>query len=56
MAQEHSVEQMNHGRKVYDFMHWDKLAFIISGILLIIAVAIIGVRGFNWGLISPVER
>ncbi|WP_168385465.1 protein translocase subunit SecF [Erwinia amylovora] len=50
MAQEHSVEQMNHGRKVYDFMHWDKLAFIISGILLIIAVAIIGVRGFNWGL------
>lgn len=50
MAQEHSVEQMNHGRKVIDFMRWDKLAFIISGILLIVAVAIIGVRGFNWGL------
>jgi len=50
VAQEHSVEQMNHGRKVIDFMRWDKLAFIISGLLLIVSVAIIGVRGFNWGL------
>ncbi len=50
MSQEHSVEQMNHGRKVVDFMRWDTLAFIISGLLLIISVAIIGVRGFNWGL------
>jgi len=41
---------MNHGRKVVDFMRWDTLAFIISGLLLIISVAIIGVRGFNWGL------
>lgn len=50
MAQEHSVEQMNHGRKVIDFMRWDKLAFTISALLLIVAVVIIGVRGFNWGL------
>ena len=50
MSQEHSVEQMNHGSKVVDFMRWDTLAFIISGLLLIISVAIIGVRGFNWGL------
>ncbi|WP_443112758.1 protein translocase subunit SecF [Erwinia sp. SLM-02] len=41
---------MNHGRKVVDFMRWDTLAFIISGLLLIISVAIMGVRGFNWGL------
>ena len=50
MAQEYSVEQLNHGRKVVDFMRWDTLAFIISGLLLIASVAIIGVRGFNWGL------
>ncbi|MGZ9916984.1 hypothetical protein ACXYTH_28420, partial [Escherichia coli] len=23
MAQEYTVEQLNHGRKVYDFMRWD---------------------------------
>ncbi|MEN5016536.1 protein translocase subunit SecF [Erwinia sp. Eh17-17] len=50
MSQEHSVEQMNHGRKVYDFMRWDTLAFAISVLLLIASVAIMGVRGFNWGL------
>ncbi|WPU22086.1 protein translocase subunit SecF [Cedecea neteri] len=50
MAQEYTVEQLNHGRKVYDFMRWDNWAFGISGILLILSVAIIGVKGFNWGL------
>lgn len=50
MAQEYSIEQLNHGRKVVDFMRWDTLAFIISGLLIIISIAIVGVRGFNWGL------
>ena len=50
MAQEYTVEQLNHGRKVYDFMRWDYWAFGISGLLLIVALAIIGVKGFNWGL------
>jgi len=50
VSQEHSVEQLNHGRKVYDFMRWDTLAFAISVLLLIASVAIMGVRGFNWGL------
>ncbi|NIF23412.1 protein translocase subunit SecF [Candidatus Pantoea multigeneris] len=50
MAQEYTIEQLNHGRKVVDFMRWDKLAFLISGLLIIAAVAIMGVRGFNWGL------
>ena len=50
MSQEHSVEQLNHGRKVYDFMRWDALTFAISVLLLIASVAIMGVRGFNWGL------
>lgn len=50
MAQDYTVEQLNHGRKVYDFMRWDYWAFGISGILLIAAIIIMGVRGFNWGL------
>ncbi len=50
MAQDYTVEQLNHGRKVYDFMRWDSVAFGISIILLIAAIAIIGVKGFNWGL------
>ncbi len=50
MAQEYTVEQLNHGRKVWDFMRWDYWAFGISGFLLIVSIAIIGVRGFNWGL------
>ena len=48
--QQYTVEQLNYGRKVIDFMRWDNLAFAISGLLLIISIAIIGVRGFNWGL------
>ncbi|MBE8421307.1 protein translocase subunit SecF, partial [Leptospira interrogans serovar Pomona] len=48
--QEYTVEQLNHGRKVYDFMRWDFWAFGISGLLLIAAIVIMGVRGFNWGL------
>ncbi|HKN03479.1 MAG TPA: protein translocase subunit SecF [Buttiauxella sp.] len=50
MAQEYTVEQLNYGRKVHDFMRWDFWAFGISGLLLILSIAIIGVKGFNWGL------
>ena len=50
MAQDYTVEQLNHGRRVYDFMRWDNVAFTISALLLIASVAIIGVKGFNWGL------
>lgn len=50
MAQEYNVEQLNHGRKVVDFMRWDTLAFIISAVLVIASIALISVRGFNWGL------
>lgn len=50
MAQDYSVEQLNYGRKVHDFMRWDKLAFTLSALLLIASVVIMGVRGFNWGL------
>ncbi|MGK2889610.1 MAG: protein translocase subunit SecF [Candidatus Malihini olakiniferum] len=50
MAQEYTVEQLNYGRKVYDFMRWDNVAFVISGTLLILSLVVMGVRGFNWGL------
>lgn len=50
MAQDYTVEQLNHGRKVWDFMRWDNWAFIISGGLLILSIVVMGVRGFNWGL------
>ncbi|WP_038907273.1 protein translocase subunit SecF [Dickeya oryzae] len=50
MAQEYTVEQLNYGRKVYDFMRWDYWAFALSGLLLILSIAVMGVRGFNWGL------
>ncbi|WP_413494850.1 protein translocase subunit SecF [Morganella psychrotolerans] len=50
MAQDYTVEQLNHGRRVYDFMRWDNVAFTISALLLLASVAIIGVKGFNWGL------
>nr|WP_222612139.1 protein translocase subunit SecF [Morganella morganii] len=50
VAQDYTVEQLNHGRRVYDFMRWDNVAFTISALLLIASVAIIGMKGFNWGL------
>ncbi|WP_250144326.1 hypothetical protein, partial [Escherichia coli] len=30
MAQDYTVEQLNYGRKVYDFMRWDYVAFGMS--------------------------
>ncbi|ACS86678.1 protein translocase subunit SecF [Musicola paradisiaca] len=50
MAQEYTVEQLNYGRKVYDFMRWDYWAFGLSGLLLLLSILVMGVRGFNWGL------
>lgn len=50
MTQSSGVEQLNHGRKVHDFMRWDTLAFVLSAILLVASIVIIGLRGFNWGL------
>jgi preprotein translocase subunit SecF len=56
VAQEYTVEQLNHGRKVWDFMRWDYWAFGISGFLLILSIAIMGVKGFNWVLRRDVVR
>lgn len=50
MTQEYQIEELNYGRKVIDFMRWDKLAFILSALLLLASCVIMGVKGFNWGL------
>ncbi|QLK87261.1 protein translocase subunit SecF [Arsenophonus endosymbiont of Aphis craccivora] len=50
MAQDYTVEQLNYGRKVIDFMRWDYLAFGISIALFILSVTVISLKGFNWGL------
>ncbi|RLR18275.1 protein translocase subunit SecF, partial [Sodalis-like symbiont of Bactericera trigonica] len=48
--QQRNVEELNYGRKVYDFMRWDYVAFSLSAILLVASIAIMAVKGFNWGL------
>lgn len=50
MAQDYTVEQLNHGRKVIDFMRWDYLAFGILISLFVLSVTVISLKGFNWGL------
>lgn len=50
VAQNYTVEQLNYGRKVYDFMRWDSIAFGVSLLLLVAAILVMSTRGFNWGL------
>lgn len=50
MSQNYTVEQLNYGRKVHNFMRWGNLAFITSLLLMVAALVIISIRGFNWGL------
>lgn len=48
--QENSIDRLNYYHKTIDFMRWDFVAFSASLMLLCLAVFIIFVRGFNWGL------
>nr|WP_157991305.1 protein translocase subunit SecF [Candidatus Erwinia haradaeae] len=41
---------MHCGKKVIDFMRWNKVVFLCSIILLIVSISIVSIRGFNWGL------
>ncbi|CAJ0993162.1 protein translocase subunit SecF [Pantoea sp. Nvir] len=49
MAQEYKIKNLNYGRKVINFMYWEKMAFIISSFLILASIVIISVRRFNWG-------
>lgn len=48
--QNYTVAKLNYGRKVYDFMRWDSIAFGFSILLFISATLLMFIRGFNWGL------
>lgn len=50
MLQDYAIEQLNYGRKVYDFMSLGVVSFGISLLLLTISLTTILTRGFNWGL------
>ena len=50
MAQDYTVEQLNYGRRVYDFMRWDYVAFGVSLLLLVASIVVMSTKGFNWGL------
>lgn len=45
-----TVEQLNHGRRVYDFLRWGKLTFIVSMVLVVASIVIVSMKGFNLGL------
>jgi len=50
VAEEYTVEQLNNGRRVYDFLGIGNVALILSVILMILSIVVISVKGFNWGL------
>lgn len=43
-------EQLNHGRRVFDFLRFGKLAFVISMLLVVLSLVIVFTKGFNLGL------
>lgn len=50
MAEEYKVEQLNHGRRVYDFLRVGNAAFAVSMVLVVLSFVVMGMKGFNWGL------
>ncbi|VFP84336.1 Protein translocase subunit SecF [Candidatus Erwinia haradaeae] len=45
-----SIKDLHYKPTVINFMQWDKLVFFISGVLFSIAIMIISICGFHWGL------
>ena len=43
------MEFFNPNSKI-DFMRWHKVAIVVSTVLMVIAIAILGIRGLNYGL------
>lgn len=44
-----SVESLNHGRRVIDFLRFGFIAFVISMVLVVVSIVVIFVKGFNLG-------
>ena len=45
----HDVRELNHGRRVLDFLKFGFVAFVISMLLVVASFVIIFVKGFNLG-------
>ncbi len=50
MAENYSVEQLNHGRRVFDFLRHGNLAIGIAIGLVILSIITMSMKGFNMGL------
>ncbi|WVD65323.1 protein translocase subunit SecF [Orbus sturtevantii] len=44
-----SVESLNHGRRVIDFLRFGFIAFVISMVLVVASIVVIFIKGFNLG-------
>jgi len=44
-----SVESLNHGRRVIDFLRFGFIAFVISMVLVVVSIVVIFIKGFNLG-------
>ncbi|MCX8600283.1 MULTISPECIES: protein translocase subunit SecF [unclassified Gilliamella] len=45
----HDVRELNHGRRVLDFLKYGFIAFVISMLLVVASIVVIFVKGFNLG-------
>ena len=45
----HEVRELNHGRRVLDFLKYGFIAFVISMLLVVASIVVIFVKGFNLG-------
>nr|WP_225639652.1 protein translocase subunit SecF [Candidatus Profftia sp. (ex Adelges kitamiensis)] len=50
MEHKYNIKQPKYDYKIIDFMQWNFIAFIISGILILTSFGIIFTKGFNLGL------
>jgi len=44
-----TVESLNHGRRVIDFLRFGFIAFVISMVLVVVSIVVIFIKGFNLG-------
>ncbi|PPI88389.1 protein translocase subunit SecF [Candidatus Pantoea edessiphila] len=50
MLQHNDIDESKKEFKIFDFMYWNKLAFLILGLLIISSILIIFIFNFNWGI------
>jgi len=44
-----TVESLNHGRRVIDFLRFGFIAFVVSMVLVVVSIVVIFIKGFNLG-------